>query len=339
MAASLNALGRTADYETVYVLSCNPFAPDLRPDEPSRCHWQMQGRERCLDLIATAFGLTHRPFPNYHDLADIPPMPKENAAAEIWLKEYYAKPAASYLSHALQIGEVVVSAGEWAFAPGLNPGINWCDWGAVVEARQDGTILGASANGRVDNVITHIRDGWILRSDENPLPHEVVHRKALERAILRIRGSETPFNPGPRKIVFGLFAMDAWIEAMNSVPFDVEKWGGKDRSAEQALKASLPVLEGSRTASQFLRRVADEDGGISAAPLREAATRYERIAELLEPWLSNSGAESYAAIMGDLARQQEHAAKTLRPIRECLVNVATCLEKALGSSKVTQLIS
>lgn len=103
---ALSVLGRPADYETVYILSSNPFAPDLRPEEPSRCHWQMQGRERCLDLIAAAFGLAHRPFPDYHDLADIPPMPRDNEAAAVWLKEYYAKPAASYLSHALQMGEV-----------------------------------------------------------------------------------------------------------------------------------------------------------------------------------------------------------------------------------------
>jgi hypothetical protein len=144
VASALELLGKPIDYSTVFLWSCNAFGPDIRPEEPTRGHWQLQGRDRCVDVVAAGAGVQVRPFPDYHELADIPPRPGDGKEAEAWLREYYSKPAASYLSHALQAGEVVVSCGEWAGVHGLL----WCDWGLVVEARSDGTILGAGPNRR-----------------------------------------------------------------------------------------------------------------------------------------------------------------------------------------------
>jgi hypothetical protein len=325
--AGLGVLGRAVDYRTVHLRSGNAFAPDIRPEEPTRSHWQLQGRERCLDVIAASVGVEVRPFPDYHELADIPPMPKDQKEAEVWLREYYAKPAASYLSHALQTGEMVVSCGEWAGAPGLL----WCDWGLVVEARSDGTILGAAANGRSDNLITHIRDGWILRAGGSPLPAEDIRRQVLRRAVQRIRGEGPPFRPGSRGVLFGLPAMDAWISAMAQVPFDVQQWQGKDHSLGHARETALPTFDGSKAAAAYLRRMADDLPVAAAVLLQDGARHYDRIAELLEPVLADGGLETYQAIMGDEARQRQHAQQTLQSVRQCLETVAGCIEATLGA--------
>lgn len=324
--AALRVLGRSVDYQTVHLWSGNAFAPDIRPEEPTRGHWQLQGRERCLDVIAAGAGVEARAFPDWHELAEIPPMPKDEKEAEVWLREYYAKPAASYLSHALQAGDVVVSCGEWAGARGLL----WCDWGLVVEARSDGTILGAAPNGRSDNLITHIRDGWILRDGGSSLPAEGVRRQVLQRAVQRIRGEGPAFLPGPRKVLFGLAAMDAWIAGMAQVPFDVQKWQGKDHSAAHARETASPTFEGSKVAGAYLRQMAEALPEAAAVPLQDAARQYERIVELLGPALDDAGPETYETIMGDDHRQQNHVRETLQPVRECLGAVAGHIEDALA---------
>jgi hypothetical protein len=322
VASALKLLGRSVDYRTVHLWSGNAFAPDIRPEEPTRGHWQLQGRERCLDVIAAGVGATVRPFPDYHELADIPPAPKDGKEAEAWLREYYAKPAASYLSHALQAGEVVVSCGEWAGGPDLL----WCDWGLVVEARNDGTILGAGPNGRKDNLITHVRDGWILRSGGSPLPEEDIRRQVLQRAVQRIRGEGPAFGPGPRKVLFGLAAMDAWIAAMGEAPFDAEQWQGRDHSVAHARETALPTFEGSKAAAIYLRQMAESAPKAAAGRLQDAARQYDRIVELLGPALADAGPGSYATIMGDKRRQQSHAQETLRQVRTCLETAAGLME-------------
>ena len=325
--AALGLLGRSLDYRTVHLWSCNAFAPDLRPEEPTRCHWQLQGRERCLDLIAAGAGVRVRPFPDWHELADIPPMPEDAKEEEAWLREYYAKPAASYLSHALQAGEVVVSCGEWAGARGLL----WCDWGLVAEARNDGTILGAAPNGRSDNLITHIRDGWILRAGGSPLAEQDIRRQVLQRAVERIRGEGAAFAPGPRRVVFGLAAIDAWIDAMAEVPFDAEH-PGRDHSAAHARETALPTSEGAKAAGAYLRQLAHGLPEAATARLHDAARQYDRIVELLGPALGDAGPATYAAIMGDESRQREHAQTTLRQVRNCLEAAAGLMEKAMTAS-------
>jgi len=325
--AALGLLGPSVDYRTIHLWSGNAFAPDIRPDEPTRGHWQLQGRERCLDVIAAGAGVQVRPFPNYHGLADIPPMPKDQKEADVWLREYYAKPAASYLSHAIQAGEVVVTCGEWVFP---TRGVLWCDWGLVVEARGDGTILGAAPNGQSDNLITHVRDGWILRAGGSPLPAEEIRRQLLQRAVQRIRGEGPAFGPGSREVLFGLAAMDAWIAAMGQAPYDCEQWQGKDHSAAHARQTAMPTFEGSKAAGTYLRAMAKEFPAQAAVALEAAADQYGRIVELLAPALGDSGAETYPAIMGDAARQQAHVQRVLRPVRECLDAAAGSIEKALA---------
>ncbi|MCC7409939.1 MAG: hypothetical protein IT442_17870 [Phycisphaeraceae bacterium] len=324
VSAALELFGKSFDYRTTYFWSGNAFAPDIRPCEPTRGHWQVQGRERCLDVIALAAGVSVRPFPDYHDLADIPPMPKDPKEEELWLREYYAKPAASYLSHALQAGEVVVSCGEWAGARGLL----WCDWGLIVEARSDGTILGAGPNGRSDNLITHIRDGWVLRA-EGSSPAGDIRKLVLQRAVERIHNRGAAFVPGSRGVLFGLAAMDAWIAAMRQVPYDAERWQGNDHSVSMARQTALPTFEGARAAAEDLCRMAEGAPPSATMLLREAAGQYDGIVRLLTPALADKGPESYATIMGDPARQEEHVIHVLLPVRNCLAAAADDMAKAL----------
>ncbi len=323
--AALHALGRPADYGRVYELSTNPFAPDIRPEEPTRGHWQCQGRDRCLDLIAMAHGASVRSLSDPHVLSDIPPMPEAEADAVEWLRRYYAVPAADYLGHAIQAGEIVVSCGEWAGAPGLT----WRDWGVVTESRHDGTILGAGVNGRTDNLITHVRDGWVLRPTGSPAPETDVALFLLQRIVQRIRSAPPVFGPGERKVVFGISAMDAWIEAMGNVPFDREQWQGQDHSAQHARQTAMPTFEGARAAARCLRRMAAEAPVPSAGELGQAADQYGRITELLQPALADDGPASYGAFMGDPDRQRQHIDEVLKPVRDCLESVASHLERAV----------
>ncbi|MGD2175604.1 MAG: M56 family metallopeptidase, partial [Candidatus Brocadiaceae bacterium] len=62
MQAAARAFGKDVDYERLYALSTNAFAPDLRPDEQCRITWRMRGRGQCLDLVADALGLRVRPL-------------------------------------------------------------------------------------------------------------------------------------------------------------------------------------------------------------------------------------------------------------------------------------
>jgi hypothetical protein len=330
VAAALKSLGKPVDYATVHLWSGNAFAPDIRPDEPTRCHWQLQGRERCLDVIAAAAGVQARTFPSCEELVPAATKPEGMVAGskkeQEWERETFARPAASYLSHALQVGEMVVSCGEWA-QPAR--GVLWCDWGLVVEARNDGTILGTAPNGRADNVITHVRDGWVLRADGEPQVREYIRRLVLQRAVERIRGAGPAFKPAPRGVVFGLAAMDAWISAMSQVPFDQQQWQGKDWSAGQARETALPTFWASQAAAGYLRQMAGELPAAAASALRDAAGQYDRIVELLTPPLADSGEQTYPVIMGDPAKQTQHVQQVLCPVRGCLEAAAAAIEKVL----------
>ena len=325
MTVALRAMGIPADDARVRLLAGNGFAPDLRPAEPCRVSWRLQGRDRCLEIIAAAYGVSLRPFPSAAELLeDIPPRQRDPDDDTCPCHDS-RQPAAAYLRHALHAGEVVVSCGEWQAED-----VFWCDWGLVTEARDDGTILGAASNGRDNNRITFIRDGWILSPGAHTVDSNDIDKMVLARAAQRIRGDSPPFGPGPRNIVFGVAAMDVWIAAMQEVPFDGQHPDGHEGSIHCAAATALPTFLGAKHSANDLRAMAKRLAPPAARALHAAAEQYDAIVALLAPALTGDAPDNYASIMGDASKQAHHADAVLKPIRDHLSRASDHMSSALS---------
>ena len=306
--AAARKLGKDVDYETVYVLSTNPFAPDVRPDEPCGDSWRMQGRGRCLDLVCAALGLQVRPVTKaWH--APVPPMPEDKAKRAKWMKQYHLLPWSGSIIGAHNRQEVVVTDHEW---DPHHHGAWWCDWGLITEVRP-GAIVGATANGRNDNPLTHLTRAWALSLAKPALDPYQADLAVLRRAVARIRGNRAPFQPDGR-VVFGLDAMDAWIARMGT-----KFW---------SRSTALATREGALVLVAHLRKCATRFPEAARPHLEAAANSYDRIATLLSPAL-DQGLYRKWHLANDIAKQKEHAQKVLKPVRGEFAKAADAMEKAL----------
>jgi beta-lactamase regulating signal transducer with metallopeptidase domain len=328
--ATARLLGLQADYDTIFALSTNPFAPCLDPGEPSKCWWvTTQGRDKELRLIAETIGLNVREITR--DFSKVPPKPQDPAAEAQWLKEYYRKPWIPDIRQAQSQGEVLITCREWEVKGphGYNP---WCWWGAVVDTKDDGTILGACLNGYKDNPISHILQLTALSRGEEKLSARQAQLKLLEQAVHRIRGDAAPFLKTNRE-VFGLPAMDLWIAQMQQVPYCPEC---KDKSWICAQQTAQNVFEGAKFAAGYLRKQKDTFfTNNHARPNLEAAARhYDRIVELLTPAMTDKGPESYERFIGNLEKQKVHA-KVLEQVKSELAAAAEEMVLALKAEGVS----
>lgn len=314
--AAARALGRETDYETIYVLSTNAFAPCLNPREDCKAWWATdQGRDTSLDTVAGATGLKLRRLD----------MPQE---AELSPEEY-DRLCAPIIHQAMENGEVVAVPGGWkVHGPhGFNP---WCWWGIVTEVRDDGTILGASLNGMLDNPISGIYAGCLALSLNEPtLTHEQADLQMLRRAVHRIRGDTAPFLPTDRT-VFGLHAMDMWAKQMCKIPFCP---ACKERSANCAISTAQPAYEGTKVVASYLRRRIHTFPDAAHPRLEATARHYDRIVDLLHPAFRGEGGERYHTFIGDLAKQKAHA-ETITHCKTELAAAADKIEQALALTDI-----
>lgn len=332
MQAACRYFGKAVDYDTIYALSGNCFAPDIRPSEPAHCHWQLQGRERNLDLVCARLGLSSRPF----DVRQNPPkgcpstFPRDEAGLETW-KASYRRPVMAAVERTVSEGSLLLSMGEWF----SSPEVLWTEWGFVTttdprgtKRRPDGGLFGYASNGRGDNEVDFVRDGYFITQGKVTLEPEEAEREVLRRAVARIRADgQPPFDPGDRKIVFGVAAMDTWISTMATVKGFCEPGHPWNCAAGNA----RPTVEGSTFSAEWLRALAGKWGGQSADHLRAAASHYDRIVALFGPALQDDGPESYRQIIGDLEKQKTHAEKVLKPVRAELAAAGQEMEKALAA--------
>jgi hypothetical protein len=328
MQAAARLFGKEADYDTLHALSTNAFAPDIRPAEPCRCSWVLQGRGRAIDLVAARLGISARKL-DLPRVTGAPDCPDDEAGKKQWLRDWCRLPHVPVIREALERGEIVVCELEWDGGEAF-----WCDWGIILSASGDGDIQGMTVNGRRDNHIVEVaRDWWALSPAETALAPHAAGMEMLRRAVRRIRG-EGEFAPGA-DMTWGLPAMDAWIAHMGEVPYSS---GGAqpepDRSRAQAPCTALAVSGGAVVAARYLRRITGDFPVPARAHLEVAAARYDRIAALLKPALSGEGGESYAQFMGDLAKQRAHAETALKPIKTELLAAAAALEQALAATRV-----
>lgn len=279
MQALARSYGRPISYDDLYVLSGNCFAPDIREEEPSKHMWQYQGRGHNLDLVCSRLGLSIRQFPTAEELhPNIPPMPKGDAAVQAWINQYYREPAIPVIRQAIERGELVFSMGEWFH----RNGVCWTEWGVLASARTGASIQGYASNGRGDNAVDYVRDGWIIGPPlHDPVAwDDALDREVLRRAVKRLRG-ELP--SGDRNVLFGVKAMDAWIAQMQKTPFCPEC---KERSANCARLTALSAFEASQAAATYLKRLSAKPGDNAAQQtlFHEASKHYVQIAQLLQPY-------------------------------------------------------
>lgn len=317
MQAVSRMYGRDADYETIYALSSNGFAPAVHPAEGDKAFAMMHGRGRCLDLVAGYLGLDIRKI----EFPEAPPLPKPDPRGRTWGTPAYGKwlternkVCAKTIREALESGAVVVTDGGWVHL--------YCLWGVVREAHPDGRIVGTSQFRPLDTM-DHVRSYWAITPASSSLSQEEADRRMLRRAVARIRGDREPFLPGSE--IFGLAAMDLWIRQVEKPQFQEDDPAA---SVWNASRSALYSYEGANRVSSYLRRRMRTFPPKPRHLLETVAKRYDHIAQLLAPFALSE--EAYASIMGDVAKLRAHAKRDLEPVKAELAAAADDIEQALA---------
>jgi hypothetical protein len=329
MQAAARHYGKRADYETIYMLSTNAFAPDVCPVEPCRATWRLLGRGACLDLVARRFGLAVREV----QLPEEHPRPAADERGRTWGTPAYnrwlaerMRDCSAAVRKELVPGAMVITDGGWRR--------EWHQWGIVTEAQPDGRIAGITPDRPEPNSMDHDEHYWVLTAGERGMTPEDADLEMLRRAIHRIRGDQEPFLP-KRKMVYGLQAMDLWIAQMEKPVFQEDDAGS---SARNARLNALYAYEGATAVVSYLRGRLPTFPKPAQAHIERAVPRYELIAGLLQPysvWEQGSGYRSgegtATPLIGTPSRQRDHAESVLKPVRAALAAAAEELEKALAA--------
>lgn len=328
--AAARLLGRDADYETIYMRSTRPFAPCLRPDEPSRVFWTTPKDHSSESLTKIGDWLGFAVRREALDPDRMPPKPQTHEAALRWLRDHWQKPSVPLVRRSLERGEVPIQAHGW-----ISDHYPWCWWGIITDAHDDGTVIGAGVNGRIDNPLDHPTPFWALSRKEPTVSDSDGDLAMLRAAVSRIRGS-VRLHPAVleerRTRAYGLLAMDHWIEAMKGVPFSPEE--PQDGSLAAARCTALPTYNGAKLVAKYLRQHLLTFPAPARPHLEATAKHYERIVELLRPALTGEGGDSYQELMGDPDAQATHVADVLGPIKAALAAAADEIERALALMRV-----
>jgi RNA polymerase sigma factor (sigma-70 family) len=316
--AAAKALGKDADYETVYALSTNAFSPAIMEkmlDEKAQWHVCAWLGDKGMHTLCARYGLAARKL-------DIPDS-DGNAAA-------ICRSIAPVLNQEMDAGNVVLAEGGWESDQPLA--------GIITDAKTNGAIFGAMINGRLDNRLERPHILWsIARADTAKTTHDL-DIATIRAAVDRIRG-EPPFRSTPES-VYGLKAMDAWIKSMSEIPgfcsciicrSKIQQRGNvRDFTATSNV---ITVQAACASAASYLRRIAPDFPTAAKQRLRSAAMHYDRIMALLAPSIAANTAESYANIIGDLSKQKAHVAKVLIPVKSEYAAIAHDLELAVADMK------
>jgi RNA polymerase sigma factor (sigma-70 family) len=312
--AAAKALGRDADYETVYALSTNAFCPAILDKAPKK-YWHILAvlGTKAIQTVSARYGLAAE---------------KLNSSVNVENPDGYRHAIAPNIIKALDTEKLVIVDGGW------EDGLPFA--GIITDAHQDGVMFGAELNGRQDNRLAGPDGVWSLAPSVEALkPHEA-DIITLRSVVARIRG-QAPFQ-ATTESAYGLKAMDFWIKEMSDTPgfcTDCAKAqkNKTDVTNSCAYMNALMTKNASIVAARYLRRIAPEFSGDVQSRLQSAAAHYDRIAALLTPTLSPAGPDSYSSILGDLSKQKAHAAKVLAPIKSEYVAVAHDLELAIANIK------
>ena len=319
-------LGVDVDYDTLACLSTNAFSPAVNPAEDCGAWWHVEGSlgDRAIDLVAKSLGLRAQRL-------TLPPLPASADTQQQTQARFIAhrRACADTLAQAMERG-IVLAPGGWELssASGFVP---WGWWGIItrIDSNNDprGACLPANPNNPVglrDHPMAHVPENlWLLTKGDNPIDPQQARRAALELAVQRIRG-QGAFKAA-KDALYGLDAVDAWIQRMSPTPFCTPC---ADKSWTCALNNGHTTISAATSAARWLRHIAPDAPAASRPHLEAAAKHYDNVAQLLHPATHGKGSDHYAALLATPARQADHA-KTLQQLRTELSAVANALEKAL----------
>jgi hypothetical protein len=306
-------------------MTTNAFSPAINPGEDCTSWWHVDGYlSTAADLqpLAARLGvrITRLPIPRVTgDLAE--------PAAQI----HHRREVGEAIGRAMEAGSVVVVDGGWQAMGGPHGFVPWGWAGIVTEVKLDGALVGACLNGERDNPLDSPgREGvWAVSRGEAPTASADADRITLRQALARIRGTGSFQRSKSR--VYGLEAMDLWIEQMDRVPGFCAPCEKVRRGWSDAADNAVAFRERAGVAASYLRSLAASTPPAAQAHLEAGAKHYDRIAQLLTPALTGEGGEKFAQFVGDLAKQQAYAAAVLRPAKAELAAAADEMEKALAS--------
>lgn len=321
MRAAAQLYGKDCDYETIYALSCNGFAPVVHPPENCKQSWFCHGRGQCLDLVADYVGLNVREI-KFQEPKPILAANEKRAFWETPEGQAWNKKNADYLKAqlmtALQEGKVVITDGGWSTAP-------YYLWGFIREVRPNGAVIGTAWTGPQDCELDHFRHLWTVTPGKQKLSLAQADRIMLDRAVARIRGDKAPFAPDAELSCFwGAKAMDLWVNQMKQPAYQPDDPGS---SLANARKAAVYQYDGANRVASYLRRRAGTFAPEQSKKLLSAADHYDKIALLLAPYgLSDVG---YKPVIGNQPKQIEHADKVLGAVRAEMLAAATIMESVV----------
>ena len=302
--AAARLFGKETDYDTLTCLAGNAFAPfrNLKEDCTSHCQLEAVHSDRAMATVAGYVGLKARklelPVCEGFDVKDAD-------------RPAYLQKVATLVREAMDAGEVVIVLQGWQVKGGPHGFTHWGYAGIATEADSvTGKMLGAHLNGHKDNPIHHVAVMWAVAPGEVTLKSPAAEQVMLRQAVDYIRGRGL-FAPR-EAAVYGLAAMDAWINHMQTVKgYCAPCYGRGQQSWHDAMENGERLLRGARIAAKKLR---------SIGPQYEAAAKhYDRISELLAP-------VKYQEDIGDLEKQKVHAETVLVPVKAELAAVAEEME-------------
>lgn len=330
--AAAGLLGRQADYEAVYALSANAFAPAIDTGEGCQAWWHMFGRDSGLDILGGRFGLKFEVL----KLPEGAYTPQDSREVFDRKASEQRRAAATILRKAMAEGRVLLTTYGWrgqtdhGFVP-------WCWWGIITEVRDDGTMAGAQLNGRLDNPLDFVDICYAVSPVAvNLSPHEA-DMLMLKRAVERIRGRKP--EPHGAKLCLGLYAMDVWIKQMAEVRYfcpECQERVGRDPGRggfRCAFSNGQSMQNGSKVAAAYLRKCKGSFNAGAQPHLEAVANHYDRIVELFGPAMTGKGGDNYEAICGDMDKQKAHAG-VLGQVKAELAAAADEMEQALAAEGV-----
>lgn len=337
LVSAAKALGWTLDYADVTCRLGNAFGPGINTHETCTSHMQVEGRllDRGLPSVGKQLGLSV-------ERLMFPDLPGESSSEEMLLE--HRRTAARILSPLLDDETVILVSGGWQVFNGPHGFRHWGYAGLLTSVNEtEGFLLGAHPQGEIDNPLVSICqsgmereiDGsglyaFALKSSEQSFDDLAVLRLAVDR----IRGIGI-FRSDSR-FLFGLAAMDYWIEIMRrDIGFCTPCWNRRSPDASgkpaDAWENAMRLRQSSIDASKFLEGCSARlDNSSVSTHLASAINSYETIVDLLAGPILWDGRKSYQTILGDLKLQQDHADSVLVPARKSLSDAADHIELALS---------
>ena len=334
---SAKLLGKRPDLLTMQAMTTNAFAPAVNPEENCSAWWHVQSLDRGRKLVEDRFGLKIAPLKTKVP-EKIPPKPEDPEKKQEWLAKYYRKPFIKEIQQHLKAGNLVIVDMVWDWK---HHGNAWVNWGIVTEANDDGTIKGTGVNGRIDNPLLFVHQGYVISPGKVELTPKQADLEMLKLAVLRINGENHPFQPTPETIYrgekaaqFGVKAMDEWINRMKTVPGFCIPCEKVKRGWSCAEACAIPLSAGAKNAAAYLKKRLNSFPVKMRAHLRKAAAHYENIAKLLAPALDKKAKTHYRHFVGNLKKQQAYASSVLEKVKEELAAAGNDIELALQSEGI-----